>query len=86
LILEGRPFAVGGLMLVMLFVVLTAPANISLQVRRLHDVGLSGWWLLIAIVPYIFEILYIDLIIILCFLVIDLLPSTVGPNKYGKNT
>ena len=29
------------------FVALNLPTNISLQIRRLHDVGLSGWWIVI---------------------------------------
>ncbi len=27
--------------------------SISLSVRRLHDIGRSGWWLLILVVPFI---------------------------------
>jgi uncharacterized membrane protein YhaH (DUF805 family) len=26
---------------------------LALQVRRLHDQGMSGWWLLVGLVPYI---------------------------------
>lgn len=33
--------------------------NLSVAVRRLHDIGRSGWWLLIGIVPIIGWILVI---------------------------
>ena len=34
--------------------------NISMGVRRLHDIGKSGWWLLVGVVPIIgfFILLY----------------------------
>lgn len=33
--------------------------SLALQVRRLHDIGQSGWWLLIALLPIIGIILLI---------------------------
>ena len=65
----------------LLFIALTLPANISLQIRRLHDVGLSGWWIAILIAAYIFENTYIEIIASLSFFVIDLIPGGT-PNKY----
>ncbi len=49
---------------------------LSLQVRRLHDTGKSGWFLLISFVPMIGGIL------LFVFMVLD---STPGANKYGPN-
>lgn len=46
----------------------------SVTVRRLHDTGKSGWWLLITLIPYLGSI------ILFLFLVTD---SQVGDNEYG---
>ena len=47
---------------------------LSLQIRRLHDIGASGWWILLAVfLPYIGPI-------VLLFLAV--LPSQPHPNKY----
>ena len=56
-------------------VIIFIPA-LSLQVRRLHDTGKSGWFLLISFVPMIGGIL------LFVFMVLD---STPGANKYGPN-
>lgn len=50
--------------------------NISIVVRRFHDVGYSGWWILITLIPYVGGI------ISFCFCC---WPSQAGTNKYGAN-
>ena len=66
---------------------------IALQVRRLHDLNFSGWWLMfIFMLPPIFTVtvnptieqlvLFIVLIFFL-FLVVMSLKSFKGDNKYG---
>ena len=50
--------------------------SIALSVRRLHDVGLSGWFLLLAFIPYIGNL------IIFVFSVIE---GNKGTNKYGPD-
>jgi uncharacterized membrane protein YhaH (DUF805 family) len=50
--------------------------GIALGVRRLHDIGKSGWWMLIALVPLI------GLIVLLVFACTDSQP---GDNEYGPN-
>ena len=50
--------------------------GIAVGVRRLHDTGRSGWWLLIAIVPLIGAILLI------VWFATDSQP---GANEYGAN-
>ncbi|MCB2067332.1 MAG: DUF805 domain-containing protein [Erythrobacter sp.] len=50
--------------------------TLAVQVRRMHDRGRSGWWLLIGFAPY-FGLLYLVLYM--------LLPGTVGPNEYGPD-
>ena len=50
--------------------------SLAVAVRRLHDVGKSGWMLLIALIPLIGSI---------WLLVLYLTNSNPGENKYGPN-
>ncbi|KAA0548517.1 DUF805 domain-containing protein [Bacillus sp. BGMRC 2118] len=50
--------------------------SLAVGVRRLHDTGRSGWWLLISLIPII------GAIVLLVFTVSD---SQEGENKYGPN-
>src|SRR3954462_4757789 len=50
--------------------------SIAVTVRRLHDTGRSGWWILIGLVPVI------GTIVLLIFMVQD---SEPGTNQYGPN-
>lgn len=50
--------------------------SLAVSVRRLHDSGRSGWWLLIALVPLLGAIV---LIVFAC------LDSEEGDNQYGPN-
>ena len=45
-------------------------------IRRLHDIGKSGWWWLIGLVPFV------GWIVILVFCCLDSQP---GENQYGPN-
>jgi len=49
---------------------------IALAVRRLHDTGRSGWWILIGLVPLVGPI------VLIVFYVTDSQP---GSNEYGPN-
>jgi uncharacterized membrane protein YhaH (DUF805 family) len=49
---------------------------LGLAVRRLHDTGHSGWWLLIGLVPLVGSI------VLIVFYATDSQP---GSNKYGPN-
>jgi uncharacterized membrane protein YhaH (DUF805 family) len=49
--------------------------TLALQVRRLHDIGFSGWWILLSFVPYL------GLVTLIFFC----LPSQEGTNKYGPH-
>src|SRR3954470_23751130 len=49
--------------------------NLAVTVRRLHDSGHSGWWLLIGLVPLI------GAIVVLVFT----LQSSDAPNKWGPD-
>ncbi len=50
--------------------------SLAVSVRRLHDTGRSGWWLLIGLVPIL------GWIVLLVFAVQDSQP---GANQYGPN-
>lgn len=50
--------------------------SLGVQIRRLHDIGKSGWWLLIAFVPVVGWIL---LLVWMCR------DSDPGANAYGMN-
>lgn len=54
----------------------SAIPSLAVGVRRLHDIGRTGWWLLIVVVPIIGPLI---------FLVFTILPSEPGTNKYGPN-
>ena len=49
---------------------------LAVSVRRLHDTGRSGWWLLLLLIPLI------GTIVILIFMVQD---SKAEENQYGPN-
>jgi len=64
-----------GLFVIMLLFVIFSIPLLSQQIRRLHDGGFSGWWVLVALfVPYIG---------VFIVLIMSLLPSQPHPNKYG---
>ena len=48
----------------------------SVGVRRLHDIGKSGWWLLLSLVPLVGSL------VLLYFAIKDSQP---GSNQYGPN-
>ena len=50
--------------------------NIAVLVRRLHDVGKSGWFMLIALIPIIGSII---------LLIFNLKDSDPNPNQYGPS-
>jgi len=49
---------------------------LAVSVRRLHDIGKSGWWILIALVPFVGGI------VLLVFMCMEGQP---GDNQYGPN-
>jgi uncharacterized membrane protein YhaH (DUF805 family) len=64
-----------GLLGVVYLLALLIP-GIAVAIRRLHDTGRSGWWILIGLVPFVGGI------ILIVFLVQD---GTPGENQFGKN-
>lgn len=51
-------------------------ANILLNIRRCHDLDLSGWWSIGCLIPYLNVVFYLYLMI---------KKGTTGPNKYGPD-
>ncbi|MDR1007026.1 MAG: DUF805 domain-containing protein [Campylobacteraceae bacterium] len=50
--------------------------SLGLAVRRLHDIGKSGWWVLITLVPLVGGI---------WFIILAATDSQKGNNQYGPN-
>ena len=50
--------------------------SLAVGVRRLHDIGRSGWWLLIILVPLI------GFVVLIYFAIKD---SEPGENRFGPN-
>ncbi|AZZ98120.1 DUF805 domain-containing protein [Pseudoalteromonas sp. R3] len=50
--------------------------SIAVGVRRLHDIGRSGWWMLLTFVPLVGP---------LVLLVFNVMDSKPGENEYGPN-
>jgi uncharacterized membrane protein YhaH (DUF805 family) len=65
-----------GAVLIILFSLWTFIPKLAIAVRRLHDTGRSGWWVVIDIVPLIGPL------VILIFTLGD---SQAGKNQYGPN-
>ena len=53
-----------------------AIAHIAVQIRRLHDIGKSGWFILLNLIPFVGSL------VIFIFNVMD---SNPGTNQYGPN-
>jgi uncharacterized membrane protein YhaH (DUF805 family) len=59
-----------------LYVLATLVPFLAVGVRRLHDTGRSGWWMLIGVIPII------GAIVLLIFIIQD---SQLMDNQYGPN-
>jgi len=59
-----------------LFMLAMIIPSLAVVVRRLHDLGKSGWWYFICLVPFVGGII---LFVFMC------LDSQPGPNLYGPN-
>lgn len=68
--------AQGGILQIIVALALLVP-SIALSIRRLHDTGKSGWWLLIVLIPIV------GALVLLYFYVVD---SESGMNRFGMNS
>ena len=62
-------------LIIFVYSLATVVPSLAVSIRRLHDADLSGWWLLISLVP-------MGGIVVFVFHVMD---GTPGPNRYGPN-
>jgi uncharacterized membrane protein YhaH (DUF805 family) len=60
----------------MFYAVLMLIPSIAVGVRRLHDIGRSGWWMFLALIPILGSL------VLIYFFTID---SETGDNQYGQN-
>ena len=82
-ILGAFAFTGIGVILFLVVFVVTLPPSISLTVRRLHDINLSGWftlYMLIMLIPVIGEG-----IAIIISIVIGVVQGSAESNKFGEN-
>ncbi|WP_262694515.1 DUF805 domain-containing protein [Kordiimonas aquimaris] len=68
--------SIGGTLLSSLFSLIVLIPDISVSVRRLHDIGKSGWWILLWLVPLI------GWVVIVYWAVQE---GDVGDNEYGPD-
>lgn len=64
------------IIVLVLYVIWSFLVFLSLGVRRIHDIGLSGWWILIGLVPFF------GAIVIFIF---TLIRGNAGDNEYGPD-
>jgi uncharacterized membrane protein YhaH (DUF805 family) len=70
---DGSPLLIFLSIVLIVFFVWITIANLSLQVRRLHDIGKSGYWILLILIP----------LLSLALLMMSFRRGTIGPNLYG---
>ncbi len=77
-VLSGTACEEGLLALIinLVYSLLCFAAFLTLGIRRLHDTGRSGWWVLLGIIPIVGSI------VLLVFFCLD---SEPGENAYGAN-
>jgi uncharacterized membrane protein YhaH (DUF805 family) len=68
--------ALHNVILYVLYVLAVLVPSLAVAVRRLHDTGRSGWWMLIGLVPLVGPIV---------LLVFTVLAGQAGSNKYGED-
>ena len=66
----------GGGIVGLVWILVTIVPALAVLVRRLHDTGKSGWWVLMGFVPFA------GAIVLFVFTVLD---STPGENKHGPS-
>jgi uncharacterized membrane protein YhaH (DUF805 family) len=70
---DGSNTVLGGL--VGVFILAVFLPTLAVTCRRLHDIGLSGWWQLVGIIP----------LGGLAVFIMTVLDGNSGPNKYGPD-
>jgi len=68
--------AIGSSVLLLIVALALLLPSLAVTVRRLHDTGRSGWWILISLVPFVGGII---------LLVFECQDSQPGANAYGPS-
>ena len=78
LAVDNNSYDIANVLIIIFYIygIATLLPSISVIVRRLHDIGKSGWWYFIVIIPIVGPL------ILLYFMILD---STPGDNVYGAN-
>jgi uncharacterized membrane protein YhaH (DUF805 family) len=74
----GEPSAAAPVfwVLVGVYLLATIIPSLAVQVRRFHDMNMSGWWVLLNFIPYIGGLI---VCVMFCF------DGTPGPNRFGDD-
>ncbi len=64
-------------LLVGIFSLIVLLPSLSVNARRLHDIDFSAWWLLLALIPVVGNLI---------LLIMAALPGSAGANSYGAKT
>lgn len=78
----GPVFYLGGGLLSLFIIGIIIP-SIAVNVRRLHDRDMSGWWYLAFIV--LVNVPFVGFLVAIGYLVLMFLPGTPGPNRFGED-
>lgn len=70
----ASPAAAIGVLALCVLVLIFIPAGITVTIRRLHDIGLTGWFIFISLIPYLGSLI---------LLIMSLIPSERRVNKHG---
>ncbi len=65
----------GWLLLPIVYIIVMLIPSLAVTVRRLHDINMSGWWVLITFIPFGNLVLFI----------LAMMDGTVGANNYGND-
>lgn len=71
----GEDSPASNIMVTIFYLIMLVP-SLSVSVRRLHDIGKSGWYMFLSLIPLIGGLI---------LLVWSLMDSEPGDNQYGKN-
>lgn len=71
----GEDSPASNIMVTIFYLIMLVP-NLSVSVRRLHDIGKSGWYMFLSLIPLIGGLI---------LLVWALMDSEPGENQYGEN-